>query len=36
MMRCSEEAFAKCPTSHLCGSLTDATFMEDSECAAFN
>ena len=36
MMSCSEEAFAKCPTSHLCGSLTDATFMEDSECAAFN
>lgn len=36
MMRCSPEAFAKCPTSHLCGSLTEATFTDDSECAAFN
>lgn len=36
MMRCSPEAFAKCPTSHLCGSLAEATFADDSECAAFN
>lgn len=36
MMRCSPEAFAKCPTSHLCGSLAESTFADDSECAAFN
>ena len=36
MLRCSPEAFAKCPTSHLCGSLAEATFADDSECAAFN
>ena len=36
MMRCSPEAFAKCPTSHLCGNLAEATFADDSECAAFN
>lgn len=36
MMRCSPEAFAKCPTSHLCGSLAGATFAEGSECDTFN
>lgn len=36
MMKCSKKAFAMCPTRHLCGSLDDATFAEESECAAFN
>lgn len=36
MLRCSKEAFAKCPTRHLCGSLEEATFAENSECARFN
>ena len=25
-----------CPTRHLCGQIEEATFTEDSECAAFN
>lgn len=36
MQRCSEKAFAKCPTRHLCGTRDEATFTDDSECAAFN
>lgn len=36
MQRCSEKAFAMCPTRHLCGSRESATFADDSECAAFN
>lgn len=36
MLRCSKEAFAQCPTSHLCGSREDATFTEGSECDKFN
>ena len=36
MMKCSKKAFAMCPTRHLCGTLDDATFTEESECAAFN
>lgn len=36
MQRCSEKAFAKCPTRHLCGRVEDATFADNSECAAFN
>lgn len=36
MQRCSEKAFAMCPTRHLCGKIEDATFTEDSDCAAFN
>lgn len=36
MQRCSEKAFSKCPTRHLCGTIEDATFTEGSECAAFN
>ena len=36
MLRCSKEAFAKCPTRHLCGSPEEATFAENSECARFN
>ena len=36
MMQCSEKAFAACPTRHLCGSRSEATFAENSECAEFN
>ncbi len=36
MQRCSEKAFAMCPTRHLCGTREDATFADNSECAAFN
>ncbi|MGM9669739.1 MAG: hypothetical protein ACI3VZ_08305 [Faecousia sp.] len=36
MQRCSKRAYAMCPTRHLCGTLDDATFTEDSECAEFN
>ncbi len=36
MLRCSEKAYAQCPDCHLCGPIEDATFTEDSECAAFN
>lgn len=36
MLRCSPKAYAKCPDRHLCGPIEDATFTEDSECAAFN
>lgn len=36
MLRCSPEAFAKCPTRHICGNIEDATFMEGSECDLFN
>lgn len=36
MIRCSEKAFAKCPTRALCGSVDDATFAEGSECDRFN
>lgn len=36
MQRCSEKAFAMCPTRHLCGSREEATFTDHSECAAFN
>lgn len=36
MQRCSEKAFAMCPTRHLCGRREDATFTDDSECAAYN
>ena len=36
MMKCSKKAFAMCQTRHLCGALDDATFTEESECAAFN
>lgn len=32
MMRCSKEAFARCPHGNLC----DATFIEGSECDRFN
>lgn len=36
MLRCSPEAFAKCPTRHICGKIEDATFTEGSECDLFN
>ena len=36
MQRCSNKAYAMCPTRHLCGQIEEATFTEDSECAAFN
>lgn len=36
MQRCSKKAFAMCTTRHLCGRIDDATFTDDSECAAFN
>lgn len=36
MMRCSPEAFAKCPTRALCGNVKEATFTEGSECDLFN
>ncbi len=36
MLRCSPKAYAQCPDRRLCGPIEDATFTEDSECAAFN
>ena len=36
MLRCSPEAFAKCPTRHICGNIQEATFVEGSECDLFN
>ncbi len=36
MLRCSEKAFARCPSHDLCRPIESATFTEDSECAAFN
>ena len=36
MMKCSDRAYAMCPTNYLCGSRNDATFTDDSECAEFN
>lgn len=36
MLRCSPEAFAKCPTRHICGNIQEATFAEGSECDLFN
>lgn len=36
MLKCSKEAFARCPTSHLCGAREESTFMEGSECDKFN
>ena len=36
MQRCSKKAFAMCPYRNLCGRIDDATFTDDSECAAFN
>ena len=37
MLKCSPEAFAKCPTRHICGERPDdATFADGSECDLFN
>lgn len=36
MMKCSAEAYAKCPTRHLCGRREEAIFLEGSECDKFN
>lgn len=36
MLLCSKEAFARCPTAHLCGRREDSTFTEGSECDKFN
>lgn len=36
MLRCSEEAFARCPSRELCGNIQDAMFMEGSDCDRFN
>lgn len=36
MQRCSERAFAMCPYRHECGTIHEATFTDDSECAEFN
>lgn len=36
MLRCSKNAYAQCQYHHICGPIEEATFMEDSECAAFN
>lgn len=36
MLRCSPEAFAKCPPRHICEKIEDATFTEGSECDLFN
>lgn len=36
MLKCSEKAYAMCPTRHLCGNREETVFTEFSECAAFN
>lgn len=36
MQRCSEKAFAMCPHRKFCCTIDDATFADNSECAAFN
>lgn len=36
MQRCSERAFAMCPYRHECGTIHEATFSDNSDCAEFN
>lgn len=37
MMKCHPNAYAQCPTRHICGaSAAEADFMEGSECDSFN
>lgn len=36
MLRCSPEAYAKCPDRQYCSSFEDAVFCEGSECHCFN
>ena len=36
MMRCGAEAYSICPFASYCAPRDEATFMEGSECDAFN
>lgn len=36
MNRCSAIAYARCPYHNVCGTRHEATFSDNSECAAFN
>jgi hypothetical protein len=36
MQKCSERAYAKCPYRHECGTIHEATFADNSDCAEFN
>ena len=36
MMRCGSEAYSICPFASRCAPRAEATFMEGSECDAFN
>ena len=36
MQRCSVRAFAMCPYRHECGTIHEATFTDNSDCAEFN
>lgn len=36
MLKCSKEAFARCPFVRSCGSLDKAIFLEGSDCDRFN
>lgn len=36
MQRCSERAFEMCPNRHLCGTIHEAIFTDNSDCAEFN
>ena len=36
ILRCSSDAYARCPTNYLCGSVDDATFAAGSDCDKFN
>ena len=36
MRRCSEKAYAMCPTRYLCGPIEESVFTDDSEYAVFN
>lgn len=36
MQRCSPKAYAMCPDRKYCGTIEDAVFTNNSECAAFN
>lgn len=36
MIKCSKEAFEKCPYHNICGDAEDAFFMNGSDCDKFN
>lgn len=36
MIKCSKEAFEKCPYQNICGDAEDAFFMDGSDCDKFN